>query len=430
MRQDVLSVEFRRRLIRALLRDPTFLRTTRRFIDPNDFPKGRERDAVAFILAHYDEFGSPPDEWVFDERSKDLGMDEIELADFTAEFFQEPEDVEFIRSRVVDFARNRRLESAMTEAAGVLGVAPWDELMGMLRQAEVYGDTSESRAVILPRDVDKMGSMESLRRVPTGLSLLDDSLGGGLPVGHLGVAVAPPNRGKSSFLVHHGAAALKAGLSVVHFTLEMSMTQTFARYNAALGGLEKALQRHRGPRRKGPRRKSKSMRAGKASLSIVEREPGLLTPAALADDVKRLSLDGSFEPGLIIVDYPALMRPGRHYEQKRHEIADIFRDLRAYARRTNFAIWAAHQGNRGSMEADRNQKRVIRMDDLAEVFEVAAIVDVMYSINATDEERQSDICRLFMAKNRLGEANQVGTVLCDFRRCKFVDDEGDNEEDD
>jgi predicted ATP-dependent serine protease len=71
---------------------------------------------------------------------------------------------------------------------------------------------------------------------PTGIAHLDKKqiLNGGLARGEIGVVVAPTGVGKSHFLVHLGAAALKVGKNVLHYTLELSETAVGIRYDSNL----------------------------------------------------------------------------------------------------------------------------------------------------------------------------------------------------
>ena len=58
--------------------------------------------------------------------------------------------------------------------------------------------------------------------VSTGWIEMDKITKGGLGKGELGVGIAATGAGKSMALVHLGAAALKAGKNVVHYTLELT----------------------------------------------------------------------------------------------------------------------------------------------------------------------------------------------------------------
>ena len=58
--------------------------------------------------------------------------------------------------------------------------------------------------------------------VKTGWDPIDELMDGGLGGGELGVVVAPAGIGKTWCLQSMGASAVKRGLNVVHYTLELN----------------------------------------------------------------------------------------------------------------------------------------------------------------------------------------------------------------
>ena len=77
------------------------------------------------------------------------------------------------------------------------------------------------------------GRIESVF-VPTGLSPLDDFLGGGLSAGHMVVVNTASGHGKTAFAMGNLAlAAAKAGIRTAVFSLEMTQRRVFHRMLAA-----------------------------------------------------------------------------------------------------------------------------------------------------------------------------------------------------
>ena len=63
---------------------------------------------------------------------------------------------------------------------------------------------------------------------------------GGLGKGELGVIVAPAGIGKTWMLQVLGSAAVRAGLTVVHYTLELNQTYVGLRYDTVFSGVTTA----------------------------------------------------------------------------------------------------------------------------------------------------------------------------------------------
>ena len=185
--------------------------------------------------------------------------------------------------------------------------------------------------------------LESVRNtVTTGWPVIDDIADGGLGKGELGVMVAPSGIGKSWALVNVGAAAIKAGLNVIHYTLELNEAYVGLRYDAVMSGIQaQELKYHI-----------------EEVKTIVGKLPGKLivkyyptkgaTVNSLASHLEKCRMQG-FEPDLIICDYADLLRG--HGKEVRHELGNIYEDLRGLAGEHEIPVWTASQANRSSLNS-------------------------------------------------------------------------------
>lgn len=244
-------------------------------------------------------------------------------------------------------------------------------------------------------------------RIPTGLPILDKLIDGGLGGGELGVVVSPPSRGKTTFLINFGAAALLEGKTVAHVSLEMSAAKIQRRYTCKLAG--KTLPELR----KSPYLNAKLVRAAlsdsKGKLRVRAYPPRSVTVRDLV----------SFTEGadLVVMDYGGLLRSSRSYGERRFEIATCFEELRGLGVREGIPVWTAHQTNRNAID----KKGEINMGDLAECFEVAAVSDFMFSINMDEIDYEEGIARLFVMKNRDEQAMVTRKVYVDWASYQVSD---------
>jgi hypothetical protein len=132
------------------------------------------------------------------------------------------------------------------------------------------------------------------------------------------------------------------------------------------------------------------------------------TVSKIRSHLSLLSARG-FHPDLIIVDYADIMKAERRMGEMRHEQAGIYEDLRQLAGECNAAMWTGSQASRGALEKD-----IITIEDFAEAFEKAAIVDVAIAFCQTNDERIQHRCRLFGAALRNQEDGR--TVECEILR--------------
>lgn len=176
--------------------------------------------------------------------------------------------------------------------------------------------------------------------VATDWEVINRFTRGGLSSGELGVVIAPTGAGKSMALVAIGAAALKQGKTVIHYSLELDDKTIGLRYDSCITGiplddlfskkdivLEKLLATIPG------------------KLIIKEYPTKSATTTTIRNHLDKIRQRGT-EIGLIIVDYGDLLRPTSTRKEKREELETIYEDLRGIAKECKCPVWTASQTNR------------------------------------------------------------------------------------
>ena len=87
------------------------------------------------------------------------------------------------------------------------------------------------------KDFEQRFQIKARNPITTGWKEIDTLCKDGLGKGELGVVIAPTGAGKSMVLVHLGAMAVKAGKTVVHYTLELADTTIGSRYDSCITGV-------------------------------------------------------------------------------------------------------------------------------------------------------------------------------------------------
>jgi len=114
------------------------------------------------------------------------------------------------------------------------------------------------------------------------------------------------------------------------------------------------------------------------------------------------------DPGLIIVDYADLLRPVVARKEKRTELESIYEELRAIAAEFKCPIWTASQTNRSGLNAE-----VITMEQISEAFNKCFIADFIFSISRTIQDKQNNLGKIFIAKNRNGPDGIIYPIFMD-----------------
>jgi hypothetical protein len=139
----------------------------------------------------------------------------------------------------------------------------------------------------------------------------------------------------------------------------------------------------------------KYFRGGDLKLKCIPAKSG--TVKDLISILSNLEYYDNWAPDVIVIDYPDLLLSKAHTEE-RHQLNDIYVNLRGLAAQKNNCIIGASQANRVSMDSD------LTMASAAEDIRKVAHATKILGINATTEERAKGIYRIAQIGERDDEA--------------------------
>lgn len=271
--------------------------------------------------------------------------------------------------------------------------------------------------VIESRDAALPGDPEMEREVvPLGFSArLDAALAGGVGRGELLVIMAPQNVGKTSYLWRATTNAALAGENCWTATLEIALRKCYGRYYQCLTGLTNtemlSARRLINQRRK--------QVPGHLWFNDYRRREKL-SPAQLHAELEMAYNEGR-EVSYVMLDYAGIMKPdGMRYNRGDHLIkGEMVVDLRGVAAEFNVPIVTAWQVNRiGST------KLVFGPEDVADSWEVCQHADIILGLNQTMAERNENVMRVKVMKQREDTDFPLVYLHSDLRRMKIMDLEG------
>ncbi|WP_134774594.1 replicative DNA helicase [Ornithinimicrobium flavum] len=277
----------------------------------------------------------------------------------------------FYAEIVAERAVLRRLVDAGTRIVQI-GYAGGDvEDVVNQAQAEVYavadkrgGDDYHPLSDLIEPTLDEIehaaGQSGDMTGVPTGFTDLDE-LTNGLHPGQMIIVAARPAVGKSTFALDIArAAAIKANMPTVVFSLEMSRTEITMRLLSAES--EIALQNMR-----------KGNMRDRDWTKLAETQGRITNAPLFIDDSPNMSLmeirakcrrlKQRHNLKLVIVDYLQLMSSGKRVESRQQEVAEFSRALKLLAKELEVPLIALSQLNRGPEQ--RTDKKP-QMSDLRE----------------------------------------------------------------
>ncbi len=256
---------------------------------------------------------------------------------------------------------------------------------------------------LLDRVQEMADNPNDVTGVPTGFYDLD-RMTSGLQAGDLIVLAARPSMGKTAFAINIAEhVALKEGLPVAVFSMEMGAAQLAVRIVGSIGRIDQGhLRTGKLTDEEWPRLTEAIEKLRNISLHIDETAG--LTASELRANARRLARQCG-KLGLIVVDYLQLMSGSSgDNENRATELGEISRGLKMLAKELQCPVIALSQLNR-SVETSPDKRPM--MSDLRESGAIEQDADIIMFIYR-DEYYTKDACKepgvaeIIIAKQRNG----------------------------
>lgn len=399
---------FQEKLAQLMFQDRQFADQLREVLDLNFFELKYIQLFCKKLFDYRDKYDMYPSSSIMNtvlrtELEEDNEALNKQVRDFFARILASPEieDEDYIKDTSLDFCRRQKIKEALVKSAGLMNKSNSLDEIGVIVTSALKLGTDNNYGYDYKLDFEKRFMLKERNPVSTGWSRVDGITQGGLGRGELGVVIAPTGAGKSMALVHLGAMAVKAGLQVVHYTLELSDTVVASRYDACLTGVpltnlmdekEMILEEVKNVRGK---------------LIIKEYPTKTASTSVIKNHLKRIVSAGQ-KVDMIIVDYGDLLNPTVRYKEKRTELETIYEELRAIAMEFICPVWTASQTNRSGLNAE-----VVTMESISEAFNKCFVADFIFSVSRTVDDKKTNSGRIFIAKNRNGPDGIVMPLYMD-----------------
>lgn len=384
---------FQIKIISCLLSDKVFLQTIFDIINPSYFDSDGNKLLIKMIMGYFTEYKTKPTLDVLKVKIDKIDSDVLKVSvvkNLKEAWRQiESEDLDYVKNKTLEFCRNQVIKSAIMESVELLEGQNYDGIKKVIDEAMKAGSSRDIGHEYVEGLEERL--TESVRDVvSTSWDVINEVMDGGLGKGELGVIVAPAGIGKTWMLQVLGSAAVRAGLTVVHYTLELNQTYVGLRYDTVFSGVTTAnIKYHQDDVRK-----------------VIERLPGRLvikyyptrsaTVPTLASHLKQLDIQ-SIKPDLVLVDYADILRDVGGAREVRHQLGNIYEDLRGMAGEFDLPVWTASQANRSSLEEE-----IIDASKVAESYSKVMTADFVMSVSRKVEDKVANTARAHVIKNRFG----------------------------
>ncbi len=383
---------FQVKVLHSLLKNKKFILNIRDVILPAYFENQAHQWVVKETLKYFDEFHTTPTLDFLKIEVKKLENEVLKTAivDQLKEVYKlVNDDQEYVEQEFSSFCKNQALKNALLKSVDLLSSGMFDDIRFTIDNALKAGQDKNIGHEYL-KDVESRYKEEDRQVIPTPWPIINERLMGGLGGGDFGLIFGSPGGGKSWTMVALGAHAVKLGLNVVHYTLELSEGYVGKRYDAHfVSEPVNTIHLHK-------EKINKFIDDLPGTLTIKEYSPGQASISTLESHIQKIT-DLGYPPDLIILDYVDLLKSISSSKDEKEKLDNTYVATKALARDLNIPIWSVSQVNRAGARDE-----VVEGDKAAGSYNKLMITDFCMSLSRLPQDKVNNTARFFLMKNRYG----------------------------
>lgn len=412
-----LGEDFQFKLVSAFIERPKFFKEMYPIIDQNMFTEMYLRVIIGVMkeyFAKYDVTASY-DIISIKLREKAFTTDDLQYYEETIEKLKEisTEGIEEVESMAERFFKQQnwvRIANEIRRIAGDGDVAKYDVCEKLIEQAHAIGRHTEESCSPLD-DIEGDLAKENIVTIPTGIEKLDNTLGGGLDKGKIGLIMGSTSFGKTSMTtgISAYAATYKCeqnhfqGYKVLQIVFEDSPRDIRRKYFSRLTQVETSKINESEETTNHVRDLLKNHPDKdliKNNIRIIQLPTGEYSASDIVRVVKKKINEG-FKPDMLVVDYLECVNHerGDNSSQKWEKETRTMRKFENAAKELDVALWLPTQGNRNSVSSE-----LVTMDQGSGAFTKQQIAQVVLSITRSVDDIKNQKATLAVLKNRSGQA--------------------------
>jgi replicative DNA helicase len=382
---------FQSKIISSLLSDKKFIQTISDILEPDYFDSDANKWLCKIIRDYFFEYKTTPTLEVMKVKIDEMENEilQVSVVENLKESWRNVEstDLKFVQEQTLEFCRNQVMKHAIMDSVDLIEVGQYDQIKKIVDNAMKAGSDRDLGHDYID-GIEERLTKSTRNTIKTGWDPIDEVMDGGLGAGELGVVVAPAGIGKTWCLQTIASSAVKHGLNVVHYTLELNQNYVGLRYDTVFSGVTTSDIKFYQDDVK------KKIDALKGTLLIKYFPTKSASVQTLTSHLSQIEIQGN-KPDLVIVDYADILKGVG--SEKRHILENIYEDLRGLAGEIECPIWTASQANRSSLEEE-----IIDATKVAEAYSKVMIADFVVSVSRKVEDKIANTSRFHVIKNRFG----------------------------
>lgn len=396
--EDTLSKygqSFQTKVISALLTDERMMDTLSDVIHKKFFESEANKWIVDEIVSHHKDYNKVPSLDVFKVQLSKIDNQALQktiVAQLKEIYTQIGNtDFDYIKNEFTAFCINQNLKNVIVQSIDLLKSGNYDKIKELVDKAMKVGVDADLGMDYLT-DFEERYDETARNTIATDWECINELMNGGLGPGELGVVVAPSGVGKTWVLAALGAAAVKAGKTVAHYTMELSQGYVGLRYDTVFTHIASSELSEK----KGEVLSKLKRLTGK--LKIKYYPPKGASSKTIQAHIEKMIAAGN-KPDLIIVDYADLLLSHSNKTDSTYaEQGGVYIDLRGMSGELQIPIWTASQTNRSAIDSE-----VIEADKIADSYAKVMNADFIMSLSRKAKDKLNNTARVHVMKNRFGQ---------------------------
>lgn len=399
-----LGYSFQVKLVKQLIEDHKFSESIITIIDANYFDNEYMRLIVASLKDYYEKYEITPSYETIYNIIKSEVRREItrESATELIKEVKESDNRDCLHTQdvAIKFCKQQELKKATQKIQKILDGGDFDryeECEELVKQAISVGVVKDEGVDIF-HGIEDVLSEDFRSPIPTGLTGIDNLMGGGLSKGELGVILAAFGVGKTTLMTRMANSAYLEGKNVVQIFFEDQVKVIQRKHFSCFSGVDLSDMSERREEVEEAISRFKNM---ENNLILKKMSSDGTTIPQIRQYLRKLIASG-VKPDIIFLDYIDCVQPTKVFKDEYSGEGNVMRQFETMLSELDIAGWTAVQGNRSAIGADLVEAHMIGGS-----IKKGQIGHFILSVAKTLDQKEEGRATLAVLKSRFGRDGVV-----------------------
>jgi replicative DNA helicase len=399
-----LGYSFQVKLVKQLIEDHKFSESIITIIDANYFDNEYMRLIVASLKDYYEKYEITPSYETIYNIIKSEVRREItrESATELIKEVKESDNRDCLHTQdvAIKFCKQQELKKATQKIQKILDGGDfdrYDECEELVKQAISVG-VEKDEGVDIFHGIEDVLSEDFRSPIPTGLTGIDNLMGGGLSKGELGVILAAFGVGKTTLMTRMANSAYLEGKNVVQIFFEDQVKVIQRKHFSCFSGVDLSDMSER---REEVEEAISRFKNTENNLILKKMSSDGTTIPQIRQYLRKLIASG-IKPDIIFLDYIDCVQPTKVFKDEYSGEGNVMRQFETMLSELDIAGWTAVQGNRSAIGADLVEAHMIGGS-----IKKGQIGHFILSVAKTLDQKEEGRATLAVLKSRFGRDGVV-----------------------